>query len=179
MADSPSIGARTRIWAFAHVTKNAVVGSDCNIGECVFVEDGAVLGNHVTIKNGVQLWNGVTCEDYVFVGPNATFTNDLRPRVAHPLAPKDYARTRVCTGASIGANATIVAGVTIGAHALVGAGAVVIRDVPDHALVVGNPAVQKGWVCVCGGKLVELCCAECGKQYRRQEDRLRPVEVSR
>jgi acetyltransferase-like isoleucine patch superfamily enzyme len=175
LAESRHIGAGTRIWAFAHVLGGARVGAHCNICECVFVEDGAELGDHVTVKNGVQLWTGVTCEDYVFIGPNATFTNDLRPRVARPVDPADFARTRVCHGASIGANATIVAGTTIGRHAMVGAGTVVIRDVPAHALVVGNPARQIGWVCSCGADLEVLACSACGKQYREQNHGLQSV----
>lgn len=165
LAESEEIGQGTRVWANAHVMRGAKVGAWCNIGECSFVENGAVLGDHVTIKNGVQVWSGVTCEDYVFVGPNATFTNDLRPRVARPVDPADFAKTHVSCGASIGANATIVAGTRIGRHAMIGAGAVIIRDVPDHALMVGNPARRIGWACECGEKLSsELACA-CGKSY--------------
>ncbi len=160
------VGPRTRVWAFAHVLKGATVGADCNICECVFIESGVVLGDRCTVKNGVQLYTGVTTEDFVFIGPNATFTNDLRPRVARPLAPEQFARTQLCHGASIGANATVVAGVRVGRHAMVGAGTVVVRDVPDHALVVGNPARRIGWVCRCGDKLdAELACRGCGARY--------------
>ncbi len=174
MADSKSIGPRTRIWAFAHVLDGAVVGSDCNICECVFIENGATLGNHVTIKNGVQVWTGVTLEDYVFVGPNATFTNDIRPRVAHPVDRADFDETLVRYGASIGANATIVAGNTVGPHAMIGAGAVVTHDVPAHALMLGIPARRVGWVCSCGEPVDEtgLACAACGKQFVRDDDGL-------
>ena len=176
LVESTQVGSGTRVWAFAHVLEGAVVGSECNIGECVYVEKGARLGNKVTVKNGVQVWDGVTCEDYVFVGPNATFTNDLRPRVAHPVDPSEFAKTLVRHGATIGANATIVAGITIGAHAMIGAGAVVIRDVPDHALMVGNPARRIGWSCSCGAKLAEdFGCAACGKVFRQTQSGLRPV----
>ncbi len=161
------VGARTRVWAFAHVLAGAEVGADCNICECVFVESGVVLGDRVTVKNGVQLYTGVSAENCVFIGPNATFTNDLRPRVRYPLASEAFAKTQLCYGASIGANATIVAGHRVGRHAMVGAGTVVIRDVPDHALVVGNPARQIGWVCECGSRLdANLGCSACGKLFR-------------
>ena len=170
--ESCNIGAGTRVWAFAHVMEGATVGNNCNIGECVFVEGGARIGNHVTLKNGVQVWDGVVCEDNVFVGPNATFTNDLRPRVNHPVPSELFATTHVKKGASIGANATIVAGTTIGENALVGAGCVVIRNVPAHALVVGNPARQIGWVCECGGSLGDsLQCSECCIQHVYRQDK--------
>jgi acetyltransferase-like isoleucine patch superfamily enzyme len=132
-----TIGAGTRVWAFAHVLGGAVLGRDCNLGDHTFVENDVTVGDRVTIKNGVQLWDGITLEDDVFVGPNVTFTNDVFPRSrrhSHPV------RTLVQEGATIGANATIVAGVTIGAGALVGAGAVVTRDVVPETVVVGVPA---------------------------------------
>jgi UDP-2-acetamido-3-amino-2,3-dideoxy-glucuronate N-acetyltransferase len=176
MADSDTIGQGTRIWAHAHVMKGARVGAHCNIGECSFIETGAVLGNHVTIKNGVQIWDKVTCEDYVFCGPNSTFTNDMRPRVAFPVDPASFAKTLLKYGTSIGANATIVAGTVLGPHALVGAGTVVIRDVPAHALVVGNPARQIGWVCACGVNLdADLACPSCHKRFERDGAGLKPA----
>src|SRR5262249_4912735 len=140
LCESTEVGARTRIWASAHVMQGARVGTDCNIGECAFIEKGAVIGNRVTVKNAVLVWDGVTVEDEVFLGPNMVFTNvrDLR-RALRPR-PEDFQPTRVRHGAAIGANATIVCGVTIGERALVGAGSVVTTDVPAYALVVGNPA---------------------------------------
>ncbi len=142
--ESDAIGPRTRVWAFAHVLAGARIGADCNICDYTFVEGGAEVGDRVTLKCGVQLWQGVTIEDDVFIGPNATFTNDPFPRSKrHPVA---YARTRVRRGASIGANATILPGITIGAQAMIGAGAVVTRDVPARAIVVGNPAYVTGYV---------------------------------
>lgn len=138
LVESADIGAGTRIWAFAHVLPAAKIGAGCNICDGVFIENQVVIGNDVTIKNGVQIWDGVTLEDRVFVGPNATFTNDMFPRSKH----HDYEmkRTLVKQGATVGANATILPGVTIGKNAMVGAGAVVVHDVPDDVTVVGNPA---------------------------------------
>jgi UDP-2-acetamido-3-amino-2,3-dideoxy-glucuronate N-acetyltransferase len=144
LCESEDIGPRTRIWAFAHVLAGARVGADCNVCDGVFVEDGVVVGDRVTVKCGVQLWKGVQLEDDVFVGPNATFTNDPMPRSRQWLA--SYPQTIVRAGASIGANATILPGLEIGQGAMVGAGAVVTRSVPPHAIVVGNPARIKGYV---------------------------------
>jgi UDP-2-acetamido-3-amino-2,3-dideoxy-glucuronate N-acetyltransferase len=143
LCESAEVGPGTRIWAFAHVLEGARVGTECNICDGVFVEGGAVVGDRVTVKCGVQLWDGVELEDDVFVGPNATFTNDPMPRSRQWLA--EYPRTVVRAGASIGANATILPGLEIGLGAMVGAGAVVTRSVPPHAIVVGNPARIAGY----------------------------------
>jgi UDP-2-acetamido-3-amino-2,3-dideoxy-glucuronate N-acetyltransferase len=144
LCESTKVGSGTRIWAFAHVLPGAAIGQDCNLCDQVFVENEVVIGDRVTIKCGVQLWDGVHVEDDVFVGPNATFTNDRFPRSkAYQERP---ARTTVCHHASVGANATILPGVTVGQHAMVGAGAVVTRDVPPYAIVVGNPARIIGYV---------------------------------
>jgi len=165
------IGAGTRVWAWAHVMAGARVGRDCNVGEHCFVEGGASVGDRVTVKNGVAVWQGVELLDDVFVGPSAVFTNDIRPRsrVYHDA----YARTQVREGASIGAGAVIVAGHTLGRHCLVGAGSVVTHDVPDHALVYGNPARVRGFVCCCGERLElragRATCA-CGRGFTRLED---------
>jgi UDP-2-acetamido-3-amino-2,3-dideoxy-glucuronate N-acetyltransferase len=144
LVESDSIGARTRIGAFAHVLPGAQIGEDCNLGDGVFIESNVVVGNRVTVKGGVQLWDGVMLEDDVFIGPNVTFTNDRFPRSqAHPEA---FLKTVVRKGASIGANATILPGLTIGKCAMVGAGAVVTKDVPTNAVVVGNPATICSYV---------------------------------
>lgn len=143
LCESDDVGEGTRIWAFAHVLPGARIGRDCNVCDGVFVEDAVVVGDRVTIKCGVQLWNGVVLEDDVFIGPNATFTNDRFPRSREW---GEQATTIVRTGASIGANATILPGLEIGRGAMVGAGAVVTRSVPPHAVVTGNPARIKGYV---------------------------------
>ncbi|MBL9037209.1 MAG: N-acetyltransferase [Archangium sp.] len=144
LCESTSVGAGTRIWAFAHVMPGAVIGAECNVGDGVYVEGKAVIGNRCTLKNGVQVWDGVTLEDDVFVGPNATFTNDFFPRSRH--RPAEFPRTLVKAGASIGGNATILPGITIGERAMVGAGTLVNKDVAPGAIVVGNPARVIGHV---------------------------------
>ncbi|GLW96929.1 WxcM-like domain-containing protein [Microtetraspora sp. NBRC 16547] len=144
LCESTDIGAGTRVWAFAHVLPGARIGAECNICDGVFVENDVVLGDRVTVKCGVQIWDGITIEDDVFIGPNATFTNDPFPR--SKVNPERFVRTVVRSGASIGANSTILPGVEIGSGAMVGAGAVVTRSVPPNAVVVGNPARVKGYV---------------------------------
>jgi acetyltransferase-like isoleucine patch superfamily enzyme len=166
LCESDDVGPRTRVWAFAHILAGARVGADCNVGGHAFVEGGAVVGDGVTIKNGVLLWSGVTVEDGVFLGPGAVFTNDAGPRAPYPKGPAGWRATLVRRGATVGANATVLAGLTIGRWAMVGAGAVVTADVPDHALVVGNPARQAGWACECGRTLPEGLACACGRSYR-------------
>lgn len=144
IVESPRIGPRTRVWAFAHILPGAVVGADCNLCDHVFVENDVSIGDRVTVKCGVQLWDGVTLEDDVFVGPNATFTNDPFPRSRKP--PPAFARTVVRRGASIGANATLLPGLTVGRNAMIAAGSVVAHDVPAFAIVAGNPATIRGYV---------------------------------
>jgi UDP-2-acetamido-3-amino-2,3-dideoxy-glucuronate N-acetyltransferase len=137
LVESQDIGAHTRIWAFAHILPGARIGADCNICDHVFIENDVVIGNRVTIKCGVQLWDGLRIEDDVFIGPNATFTNDPFPRSRQDF---DLLRTTVKKGATVGANATVLPGITIGEQSFIGAGAVVTKDVPRKVLVVGNPA---------------------------------------
>ena len=144
VVESTSIGDRTRIWAFAHILPGARIGSGCNICDHTFIENDVVVGDRVTVKCGVQLWDGIDVEDDVFIGPNATFTNDAFPRSGQHR--DKLPRTRVRKGASIGANATILPGLTIGERSMVGAGSVVTRDVPPDAIVAGNPARISGYV---------------------------------
>lgn len=144
LVESDQIGGGTRIWAFAHVSEGAIVGEESNICDHTFLESGVVVGNRVTLKSGVYLWTGTEIEDDVFVGPNATFTNDAYPRSRAYL--DEHPRTIVRRGASIGAGAVILPGIEIGAYAMIGAGAVVTRSVPAFALAYGNPARVHGRV---------------------------------
>lgn len=174
LCDSEDVGQGTRIWAFAHVLKGARVGRECNIGEGAFVEGGAVLGDHCTVKNGVAVWDRVTAEDYVFLGPHCVFTNDRIPR-SHPryrTLPEEWRPTYLHRGATVGANATIVCGVTLGSWCFVAAGAVVVHDVAEHAMVAGNPARQIGWACRCGRRLPSGLVCSCGLSYAVSGDRL-------
>lgn len=173
LCESEHIGPGTRVWAFAHVMEGAVIGSECNISDHVFIETGAIIGDRVVVKNNVMVWDKVVVEDDVFLGPNAVLTNDLIPRAAFKSSPDEFLPTLIRRGATVGANATIVCGVTIGRNAFLGAGTVVVRDVPDHALVVGNPARQIGWVCECGGRLDgEFACASCERRYVKTDEGL-------
>ena len=158
------IGSGIRIWQFCIIFPHAQIGCDCNICAYVLVESDVVIGDRVTIKSGVQLWDGIHIEDDVFIGPNATFTNDRIPRSKKPR--QSLPVTRLQSRATIGANATILPGLNIGKSAMIAAGAVVTRDVPDHALMIGNPTRRRGWVCSCGQTLRDssLSC-QCGKRY--------------
>ena len=167
------IGAGTRIWHFSHIMQDCVIGERCNIGQNVVISPGVVLGNNVKIQNNVSVYTGVVCEDDVFLGPSCVFTNVLNPRSAIPRKDQ-YRKTLVRRGATIGANATIVCGHTIGEYALIGAGAVVTKDVPPYALVVGNPSKQIGWVSEYGHRLRfdekgEARCPESGERYLLKE----------
>ncbi len=183
LVESDEIGEGTRIWAFAHVMKDARIGWGCNIGEHCYIEQGVTLGNNVTVKNGVNVWMGVTIEDNVFLGPNCVLTNDPNPRAYIKKSADSLVETLIRNNATIGANATIVCGVTIGQYAFVGAGTVVIRSVPDFALVVGNPARQIGWMCECAqripmtAKADAVYCPHCQRAYRRGENGLVPVSI--
>lgn len=144
ICESSTIGAGSRVWAFAHILPGARLGRDCNVCDNVFIENDVVIGDRVTLKCGVQVWDGITIENEVFIGPNVTFTNDLFPR--SKVYPEQFSRTIVRQGASLGANSTILPGITIGMNAMIGAGAVVTRSVPPNAIVVGNPAKIIGYV---------------------------------
>ena len=160
VAGEAVVGEGTKIWNQAQVREGAVIGEACILSKNVYIDEGVHIGNRVKIQNNVNVYHGVTVEDDVFLGPSMTFTNDLFPRAFS----KDWKvhKTIVKKGASIGANATIVCGCTVGAYAMVGAGSVVTKDVPDYALVAGNPARQTGWVCRCGMKLDKnLTCPVC------------------
>jgi UDP-2-acetamido-3-amino-2,3-dideoxy-glucuronate N-acetyltransferase len=174
------IGADTRIWHYCHIREGARIGGECVLGRNVYIEDGAIVGNRVKIQNNVSVYRGVELGDGVFVGPSAVFTNDLHPRAINPdgslksLDDWTCSSTRVRQGAAIGAGAVIVCGTAIGRFALVGAGAVVTRDVPDHGLVLGNPARLVGYVCACSRRLQPatdaagrptLRCAHCRLDY--------------
>jgi UDP-2-acetamido-3-amino-2,3-dideoxy-glucuronate N-acetyltransferase len=167
-----TIGFGTRIWAFTHILPGARIGAECNICDHVFIENDVILGDRVTVKCGVQLWDGIRIEDDCFIGPNATFVNDLRPR----SKPHSWvlSKTHIRMGASIGANATILGGLSIGSWAMVAAGAVVTHDVPAFALVIGNPARFKAWICRCGSRLTiskgDLSRCACGITYTLSGD---------
>ena len=146
------IGANSKIWHFSHVMSNCVIGNGCNLGQNVVISPDVVLGDNVKVQNNVSIYSGVTCEDDVFLGPSMVFTNILNPRSAI-IRRDQYVKTLIQKGASIGANATVICGNTIGEYALIGAGAVVTKDVPNYALIVGNPAKQIGWVSEFGHRL--------------------------
>lgn len=166
ICESESVGAGTKIWAFAHVMPGARIGRECNICDGAFIEGRVELGDRVTVKNGVKLFDGAKVSDHVFLGPGATFANDPSPRSRLREGSEHLLETKVGTGASLGANATVLPGITIGEWAMVGAGSVVTRDVPAHALVFGSPARVSGWSCRCGHRLDEtLRCRDCGSRF--------------
>ncbi len=165
--EGSTIGSGTKIWHFSHILSGSNIGENCNIGQNVAIGPDVTIGKGCKIQNNVSIYKGVTLEDGIFCGPSMVFTNIYNPRAE--IRKMDQVRpTLVKKGATLGANATIVCGVTIGRYAFIGAGAVVIKDIPDHALVVGNSAGQIGWVCECGERLTdELVCMTCGKSYRK------------
>jgi UDP-2-acetamido-3-amino-2,3-dideoxy-glucuronate N-acetyltransferase len=172
------IGRETKIWHFCHIMPGAVIGERCTLGQNVVVMPGTRIGDNVKIQNNVSIYEGVQLDDNVFCGPSCVFTNVVNPR-SHVSRRDEYRATRVGRGASIGANATIVCGITLGRYCFIGAGAVVARDVPDYALVYGNPGRVRGWMCQCGIKLNfedgQARCAECGDAYVLEDGRVRPA----
>jgi UDP-2-acetamido-3-amino-2,3-dideoxy-glucuronate N-acetyltransferase len=177
--DGAIIGEETKIWHFSHVMSGATIGRRCNIGQNVVIAPDVAIGDNVKIQNNVSIYTGVTIEDDVFCGPSMVFTNVVNPR-SHVSRKHEYQPTLVKRGATLGANCTIVCGRIIGAHAFVGAGAVVTKDIPDYALVVGNPGRLTGWMCECGVTIgrgaappAAARCASCGLQYETVDGRLR------
>lgn len=171
VSEKALIGNGTKIWNQVQVREGAVVGDNCILSKNVYIDEGVHIGSRVKIQNNVNVYHGVTVEDDVFLGPSMTFTNDLFPRAFS----KDWEvyQTKIKRGASIGANATIVCGHEIGNYAMVAAGSVVTRDVPDYALIAGNPARQIGWVCKCGNKLdAESKCITCGRKYKMLDNQM-------
>ena len=170
------IGDGTKIWHFSHIMPNCKIGKACNIGQNVVVSPEVVLGNNVKIQNNVSIYTGVTCDDDVFLGPSCVFTNVINPRSAINRK-SEYAKTHVGKGATIGANATIVCGHNIGTYAFIGAGAVITKDVPAYALVIGNPARQTGWMSEYGHKLIfnsnnKATCPESMEEYTLMNGRV-------
>lgn len=169
--ESVTIGAGTKIWHFCHIQKGAVIGEKCSMGQNVNIANNVRIGNNVKIQNNVSVYEGVELEDYVFCGPSMVFTNDLTPRAKYPKGAEGYKKTVVHTGATIGANATVVCGRELGAWCTIAAGAVVTKNVPGHALMAGVPAKQIGWVCECGQVLdANLHCPDCGRNYEKTND---------
>lgn len=170
-----AVGDGTTIWQYVVVLAGARIGRRCNVNAHCLIEGNVVIGDDVTLKCGVYLWDGIVVEDRVFIGPNATFVNDPAPRSRRKPAAFQWVRLRV--GCSIGANATILGGVTVGEYAIVGAGAVVTRDVPPHALCYGVPARVQGYVCRCGGRLDGgLTCTKCGRQHGSRSGVVEEIE---
>jgi UDP-2-acetamido-3-amino-2,3-dideoxy-glucuronate N-acetyltransferase len=170
--DGAEVGEGTKIWHFCHVMSGSRIGKRCNLGQNVVVSPQVTIGDNVKIQNNVSLYTGVILEDDVFCGPSMVFTNVVNPR-SHVSRKDEYKQTLVKRGASFGANSTVVCGHTVGAYAFIGAGTVVTKDVPDFALIVGNPGRIAGWMCQCGVKLApgatppaQATCAACGTKYR-------------
>lgn len=175
--DNVEIGEGTKIWHFCHIQSGAVIGKKCSLGQNVNISNNVKIGDGCKLQNNVSLYEGVELEDYVFCGPSCVFTNDLTPRAKYPKGHANYKKTLIKTGASIGANATVVCGHTIGKWALIGAGAVVASDVPDHALMLGVPARLKGYVCECGQILSkDYVCPDCGRKYVLEDDVLKEAQ---
>ena len=179
IVDEPmEIGEGTKIWHFTHVMSGAKIGENCIIGQNVFIGSGVILGNNIKVQNNVSIYDGVILEDDVFCGPSMVFTNVFNPR-SFISRKKEFRKTLVKRGATIGANATIICGNTIGQYAFIGAGSVVTKDVPNYALVYGNPGKVMGWVCQCAEEIAfrsgKAVCKVCGKQYQKDRSGVRLV----
>jgi UDP-2-acetamido-3-amino-2,3-dideoxy-glucuronate N-acetyltransferase len=176
--EGAEIGQGTKIWHFTHIMSGARIGGNCIIGQNVFIGSGAILGNSIKVQNNVSIFDGVILEDDVFCGPSMVFTNVFNPR-SFISRKKEFRKTLVKRGATIGANVTIVCGNTIGLYAFIGAGSVVTKDVPDYALVYGNPGKVKGWVCQCAEEITfrseKAVCRVCGKEYGREATGVRLI----
>lgn len=176
--DGVEIGNGSKIWHFSHILPGTKIGQSCNVGQNVVIGPKVTVGNNVKIQNNVSVYEGVVLEDDVFCGPSMVFTNVMNPR-SEVVRKHEYKQTLIKKGASIGANATVVCGNTVGSYAFVGAGSVVTKNVPNHALIVGNPARQIGWMCECGAKLTEsnskFACKECEKQFKKTDKGLEKI----
>lgn len=178
--DQPSvIGEGTKIWHFSHIMSGCEIGKNCNIGQNVVISPGVKVGDNVKIQNNVSVYTGVICEDDVFLGPSCVFTNVINPR-SHVSRKDEYKTTLLKQGCSLGANSTVICGNSIGKYALVGAGSVVTKDVPDYAIVAGNPAKIIGYVCNCGQKIsfnneYNSVCKSCGRKYRINKQKVEEI----
>lgn len=174
------IGKGTKIWHNSQILKDARIGEQCTIGHNCLIGEGAILGNGVKIQTNTDVWNKVTLEDYVFVGPSAVFTNDLTPRAKYPKPKEKWLPTLVREGATIGANATVVCGSIIGKWAFIGAGAVVRGVIPDYAIVAGVPAKIIGWMCECGNRIAfregKAACDNCGREYLKKRNQVKKAK---
>ena len=174
------IGRGTKIWHFCHIMDGVRIGKECKTGQNVYIDKGVKIGNNCKIGNNVSVFKKVTLEDDVFCGPSMIFTNVINPRSKYPRKIEEYKKTLVKKGATIGANATIVCGNTLGCHSFIGAGSVVTKDVPSYAIVYGNPARIKGWMCECGEKLefkdgISIC-RKCKKKYNKKGEKIERVK---
>jgi UDP-2-acetamido-3-amino-2,3-dideoxy-glucuronate N-acetyltransferase len=172
------IGEGTKIWHFTHIMPGAKIGRNCIVGQNVFIGSGVTLGNNIKVQNNVSIYDGVILEDDVFCGPSMVFTNVFNPR-SFISRKKEFRMTLVRKGATIGANVTVVCGNMIGHYAFIGAGSVVTRDIPDYALVYGNPGRMKGWVCQCAEEITfrsgKAVCKDCGKKYKKDSTGVKPI----
>ncbi len=174
--DDVEIGKGTKIWHFSHILKGAKIGENCSLGQNVNIGNNVTIGNGCKIQNNVSVYEGVTIDDYVFCGPSMVFTNDLTPRAKYPKGPSGYLHTHLRTGASVGANATIVCGIELGRWCMIASGAVVTKNVKNYALMSGVPATQMGWICECGNILKDgLTCTKCGRKYAENEGGLEEI----